>query len=210
MGKGQDTRSRILDVAEDAVLSKGFGGTSIEEIIAATGLTKSGFFYHFRDKNALARALLERYIAREEELFDTIFGRARELAEEPLPTLLLGLKLLAEQVQDLPAGHPGCLVAVSVYGERLFDREVQELNRQAALMWRARFRSIFGEVLRDHVPRQPFSVDQLADFVGTVLEGSIVMSKALREPGAMAEQILLLRTILKTLFVPVRAPEPAA
>ena len=34
----------------------------IDEIIAEAGITKSGFFYHFRDKNDLAKALLQRSI----------------------------------------------------------------------------------------------------------------------------------------------------
>ena len=53
--KGSDTRERILEVAQAAVLEKGFAATSIEEVIAAVGITKSGFFYHFKDKNELAR-----------------------------------------------------------------------------------------------------------------------------------------------------------
>ena len=32
--KGSDTRDRILDAAEAAVLAKGFAGTSIDELIA--------------------------------------------------------------------------------------------------------------------------------------------------------------------------------
>lgn len=39
--KGDDTREQILAVAESAVLAKGFSATSIEEIIAAVGITKS-------------------------------------------------------------------------------------------------------------------------------------------------------------------------
>ena len=62
MGKGEATRERILEIAEAAVLAKGFGATSIEEVIAEAGLTKSGFFYHFRDKNALAREMVRRYV----------------------------------------------------------------------------------------------------------------------------------------------------
>ena len=64
--KGSDTKERILDVAEAAVLEKGFAATSIEELIAAVDITKSGFFYHFKDKNALAKALLIRYVERED------------------------------------------------------------------------------------------------------------------------------------------------
>jgi AcrR family transcriptional regulator len=36
-----------MDAAEVAVLAKGFSSTSIEELIAAVGISKSGFFYHF-------------------------------------------------------------------------------------------------------------------------------------------------------------------
>ena len=64
MSKGQSTRERIMDIAEEAILEKGFGATSIEEIIAAAEITKSGFFYHFKDKNELARAMLQRYLDR--------------------------------------------------------------------------------------------------------------------------------------------------
>ena len=46
-------------MAQEAILAKGFDATSIEEIVAAAEITRSGFFYHFRDKNELARALLE-------------------------------------------------------------------------------------------------------------------------------------------------------
>ena len=54
---------------------KGFAGTSIEEVIAAVGITKSGFFYHFKDKNELAKALLIRYVEREDALFDDLCAR---------------------------------------------------------------------------------------------------------------------------------------
>ena len=66
-------RERILDVAEASILDKGFGATSIDELIAAAGITKSGFFYHFRDKTELARVLLMRYIEREDGCLTNCF-----------------------------------------------------------------------------------------------------------------------------------------
>ena len=85
--KGQETRPRILDVAEEAILAKGFDATSIEEIVAGAEITRSGFFYHFPDKNELARALLERYIEQDRALLDDIFRRADELSDDPLHAL---------------------------------------------------------------------------------------------------------------------------
>src|SRR5690348_5807000 len=96
-----DTRQRIMDVAQAAVLEKGFSATSIEEIIAAVGITKSGFFYHFADKGELARAMLERYVERERVLFDDLFARADELSEDPLHSFLIALKLFAEMFEDV-------------------------------------------------------------------------------------------------------------
>lgn len=202
MRKGEETRGRILDVAEAAVLAKGFGATSIEELITETGITKSGFFYHFRDKNELAKALLNRYIEADERIYDDIFGRARELMDDPLQSFLLGLKLLAELLSDLPNGHPGCLVATSCYYERLFDREIQDINRQAVLRWRIRFRGMLQQIIEVYPPREPVDVDRLADMVSTVLEGGIVMSKALKEPDTLASQLLVFRTFIKLLFHP--------
>jgi TetR/AcrR family transcriptional repressor of nem operon len=204
MRKGEETRRRILDEAETLVLEKGFGATSIDELIAATGLTKSGFFYHFKDKNELARALLQRYVDQDEQVYDEVFGRARELADDPLQSFLVGLKLLAERMADLPSGHPGCLVAVSCYGERLFDRTVREINREAALLWRRRFRAMLEEIAAVHPLREPVDLDDLADFVSSVLEGGIVLSKALGEPRTLERQILTLRTTIRALFTPAR------
>ncbi|MPY70666.1 MAG: TetR family transcriptional regulator [Alphaproteobacteria bacterium] len=202
VGKGARTRDRLMEIAEQSILEKGFGATSIDELIAEAGLTKSGFFYHFKDKNALALALLERHIARDDEILDDLFARARELAEDPLQGFLVGLRLFAEMLADLPTGHPGCIVATYCYQERLFDRQVCALNRQAVLNWRARFRTTLGEIARLYPPRDEIDLDALADAVSTVIEGGIVMSKALHEPGVLPQQVLLFRSYIKLLFSP--------
>ncbi|RCK44666.1 TetR family transcriptional regulator [Thalassospira profundimaris] len=198
--KGERTRERILEIASQAVLEKGFGATSIEEIIAEAGLTKSGFFYHFSDKNELARALLQRYIEQDDEILDQVFDRARELVDDPLHQLLAALKMLAEVLEDLPNGHPGCIVAVYCYQERLFDKEVRDLNRHAVLAWRTRFRAILDDIADQYQTTEPVDLEQVADMISTVLEGGIVMSKALNEPRKLADQVMLLRSFLKLLF----------
>ncbi|MCU0910796.1 MAG: TetR/AcrR family transcriptional regulator [Rhodobacteraceae bacterium] len=204
MARGSETRVRILDIAQDAVLAKGFDATSIDEIVAAAEITKSGFFYHFPDKNALALALIERHIEVEDAIFDDLFARARELSDDPLHAFLIGLRLLAEMLADMPNGHPGCIVATAAYQDRQFDRAVRDANRRAVLGWRARFRAMFDEIAARYPPREPVDLDALADMVNTVVEGGIVMSKALGEPGATVDQVLLLRTFVKQLFSPDR------
>jgi AcrR family transcriptional regulator len=205
MARGSETRARIMDVAQDSVLTKGFDATSIEEIVAGAEITKSGFFYHFPDKNALAHALIERHIETEDRIFDELFARAEELADDPLQAMLVGLKLLAELLDDMPGGHPGCIVATAVYQDRLFDRKVHEANRRAILGWRARFRSMFEQIAAIYPMREETDLDELADFVNVVIEGGIITSRALGQPAITARQVLLLRSHIRMLFAPVRS-----
>ncbi|BAQ18387.1 TetR/AcrR family transcriptional regulator [Methyloceanibacter caenitepidi] len=202
MARGEDTRKKILDVAQDAILTKGFDATSIDEIVASAELTKSGFFYHFRDKNALAHALIERHIEIEDQLFDDVFTRAKDLADDPLQVALIALKLLAELIEDMPNGHPGCIVATAVYQDRLFNPDVREANRRAVLGWRKRFRKMFDAIVAVYPPHDDVVLDDLADMVSSVIEGGIVMSRAVSEPSITARQIMLLRSYVKLLFSP--------
>lgn len=200
LGKGSATRERILAIAEASVLAKGFGATSIEEVIAEAGLTKSGFFYHFRDKNELAREMLRRYVATDEIVFDQAFGRGRELGDDPLQAFLIGLKLLADVMRDLPSGHPGCLVASVCYQERLFDREVCEINRQAVEGWNSRFLGYLMEIAAIRSPREPVALEDLAHMFSCVLEGGIILGKVLHAPHELERQILTYRSMIKLLF----------
>ncbi|WP_298357779.1 TetR/AcrR family transcriptional regulator [uncultured Litoreibacter sp.] len=197
-----NTRTRILDIAQDAVLAKGFEATSIEEITAAAEITKGGFFYHFADKNALALALVDRYIDDEEALFDDLFGRAAQLSDDPLQTMLIGLKLMAELLENMPEGHPGCLVATSCYQARLFDGQVQQANRRAMLSWRARFLTMFEDIAAQHPPKDKVDLSDLADMLSGVVEGGIILSKAVDDPNATARQVLMFRSYVKILFQP--------
>ena len=57
--KGGLTRQRILDVAAERFLERGYNATSLNELIKATGLTKGGFYFHFASKAELGLAALD-------------------------------------------------------------------------------------------------------------------------------------------------------
>jgi TetR/AcrR family transcriptional repressor of nem operon len=198
--KRGDTRERLLAIAEAAVLAKGFAGTSIDELIAAAGITKSGFFYHFKDKAELAKALLLRYLAHDQQVLDDLFGRADELNEDPLHGFLVGLKLFAEMMANMTEVHPGCLAASFVYQDQLFNREVRELNAEGILRWRRRFRERFAAIAEKYPPREGVDLDALADMAATLIEGALILSRALRDPKIPAQQVMLYRDFVRCVF----------
>lgn len=205
MSKGQQTRERILEIAERSVLEKGFGATSIEEIIVEAGLTKSGFFYHFRDKNELARAMLVRYVETNDAIFADIAARAEALTEDPLQRLLIGLKLLADVFADLPNGHPGCLIASICYQERLFDREVRAITTRTVEDWNRFFCDKIAAVAAVYPAREDVDPMQLAMMLSCIVDGAIIMGKALCDPTILPRQILLVRSYIKLIYQPAIA-----
>jgi len=197
-----DTRTRILEVAESAVLAKGFASTSIEEIIAAVGITKSGFFYHFKDKSALAKGLILRYLAHDKQVLEDIFRRGDELNDDPLHGFLVGLKLFAEMLGNMAEAHPGCLVASFCYQEQLFNREIRELNAGGVLIWRKRFRDRLDLIAKRYPPRQDTDFEALADMAATLVEGGLILGKVLRDATILPRQILLYRDLVRSVFLP--------
>jgi TetR/AcrR family transcriptional regulator, transcriptional repressor for nem operon len=209
MRKGSATRERILEIAVASVLAKGFGATSIEELIVEAGLTKSGFFYHFKDKKDLALGLLERHARQTERLLASTFGRAAELSEDPLQAFLIGLRLLSEQMATLPGGHPGCIVAAMSYQDRLFDQEVRAVAARSTSDLAAYFRAALERIVAVYPLREPVDLDQLARMVCCIIDGGIVIDKTWGGAGVLPEQLLLLRTHIKLLFQPMAANQVA-
>ena len=198
--KGKRTRERILDLAEDAIMHKGFAATSIDELVDGAGIGKSTFFYHFRDKNDLARHLIERYLVRDDALLDGLVARARALSDDPLQAFLIFLRLFAETMDDLKELHPGCLVAAITYQDRAFDRDVCRLVEKGVRGWRGRFLAWLQEIAERYPPRLPVELEALADHFNVVVDGAIITSRALREPAIMARQARLVHDFVKLLF----------
>jgi TetR/AcrR family transcriptional repressor of nem operon len=199
--KGEDTREQILAVAEAAVLAKGFAGTSIDGIIAAVGITKSGFFYHFKDKTELAKGMMLRYLEHDRQVLDDIFKRGDDLNSDPLHGFLVGLKLFAEMFDNLQEAHPGCLAASFAYQDQLFSRDIRALNAEGILAWRRRFRERFDLIAKTYPPRHDVDFEALSDMASTLVEGGLIMGRMLNDPAILSRQIMLYRDYVQTIFV---------
>jgi TetR/AcrR family transcriptional repressor of nem operon len=58
--RGIATRERILDAAADLMSSRGAAGTSLNDVRASTGTSKSQLYHYFQDKEDLVRAVIGR------------------------------------------------------------------------------------------------------------------------------------------------------
>ena len=198
--KGEQTRARILEVAQRIVLAKGFSGTSIDEIIAEADITKGGFFYHFRGKADLARELMRQYLEDDDVFFRSTAEKADALSEDPLQRLLLFLKLLAQAMEELNDVHPGCLVASFTYESQQFDPEVRQLAADGLESWRHLFIERFQPVVEKYPMKIEVPLETLADMLTTILEGGIMVSRTMGDSTVLVDQLLQYRQYVRLLF----------
>jgi TetR/AcrR family transcriptional repressor of nem operon len=206
--RGTATREKILDIAKSAVLAKGFQATSIDEIIAEAGITKSGFFYHFHDKNELARALVRRFRDQVEAVLEDTFGRAGELTDDPLQRFLIGLKLFAELVAEDHRDGSGCIIASICYQERLFDREVMSSIRDFSQSWRQRFHGYLSDIVKQYELAPGVDLDDLSDMLACIIDGAIIMARVNNDHRFIERQILAYRAQVRMAFPTPRIVVP--
>jgi TetR/AcrR family transcriptional regulator, transcriptional repressor for nem operon len=199
---GTATRTRILDAAEALALEQGFAATSVDEVIAAAPTTKGGFFHHFPSKQALARALVERYVAADLKLLDDLLARVEAESDDPLDQLLRFVDLQEDVIDDFGGNVPGCLYASFCYEQELVDDTTRGLIADAVRAWRVRTRVKLDEVAARYPPRVQVDLDALADQGLAVYEGSFILSRALGEPELLRGQLQHFRTYLELVFRP--------
>jgi TetR/AcrR family transcriptional repressor of nem operon len=199
---GDNTRTRILDAAQALILARGYAGVSIEQLIGSLGLTKGAFFHHFRNKAALARALIRRFADEGLTLFKANLDRARKLSDDPLQQFLILIGLYEELFEGLTEPYPGCLLASYVYEMQQFDAETRAILSEEFLLSRAELTQLIGRIAEKYPPRRAIDPVALADGFMSVFEGAFVLSKSLNEPDITARQLRQYRTCIEALFAP--------
>jgi AcrR family transcriptional regulator len=54
-------RAELINCAQGLFLTRGYERTTINDVIAATGLSKGAFYHHFRSKEDLLEAIAARF-----------------------------------------------------------------------------------------------------------------------------------------------------
>lgn len=197
---GPSTRDRILETAHDMVLRQGYAATSLDQILEHTGVTKGAFFYHFKSKDELARALFDRYLALEDQVLEMTLRRAEKLTSDPLQQVLVTLGLFEELFDALEAPHPGCLIASYLYQNDLMTPDTVAKSRDAFLIWRREIAAKLRAAAKSHPPRIDPDYEAIGDMLNVIVEGGMVTSKLFNDPKIMAQQVRQLRSYIELLF----------
>jgi TetR/AcrR family transcriptional repressor of nem operon len=198
--KGEHTRDRILDAAEVLVMTQGFAGTSIDDILKKAELTKGAFFHYFKGKGDLARALVERHAQKDMAMFEDFAARAEAKSADPLEQVFIFLETFEKFISDSNDPSPGCMYAVYTYESMQFEPSIIVFVADILRQWTSIYVRKFQDVLDRYKPALPVTARQLAEMIVSILEGGLVLQRAYGDVRMTSRQSEQFRNYLELLF----------
>ncbi|NRQ40632.1 helix-turn-helix transcriptional regulator [Nonomuraea sp. NN258] len=127
MTTADDTRTRILAAARELFAERGYAATSLSDIAAAVGLTKTAVAYHFHPKDRLAAELIAPAADDMLDLLGADFDGDRQAFVAALVAFVVRhravLRLVMEDIggaDNAPPGSPG--EAIRTFRDEIFAR----------------------------------------------------------------------------------------
>jgi TetR/AcrR family transcriptional repressor of nem operon len=181
--RGAKTRARIVAAAADLMYVRGVGATTLDDVLAASGVSKSQLYHHFDGKDALVRAVIEhvgqRVIERERDALGHV---------STIPGLRRWRNALV-QTNALRHGAYGC--ALGSLATEVSDHD--DLARQAMSQLFTEWQELLAGALRrlqdgGALPPEA-SIDQLATGLMAALQGGYMLAQTARDVTPMATSI---------------------
>jgi AcrR family transcriptional regulator len=132
--RSQRTLERLIDAAEGLIEERGLEGLSIPEVVRRAQSSTGSFYARFRDKNALLRAVEERFFGRLNELVGDLFDEARW---RETPTAEIVAVCVEEMLRNID--RHAQLVRAFVFrsaGEPGFEAEIQGFRDSVVIGFR--------------------------------------------------------------------------
>lgn len=191
-----------LNRALDVFWSKGYAATSVDDLCAITGLSRSSLYSTFGSKRDLLLRSVDRYVERRTPDLAAILARAMPV-REAFATLA---RHFIEQIVSGP-GRRGCFLGNCAAELPRGDRAALARVRQGLAKTEATFRAaLMRAVSRRELPAN-VDTRALARFLTAGFQGLRLMGKV--NPGrAVLEDVA--RTMLQCLDPPARSRRPIA
>lgn len=194
------TKTKLLDAAQQLMLSKGFNGTSVADICKAAAVTKGSFFHYFSSKEDLGQAVLARYMVgqihamqvapfvKKHDPLARVFGYIDFVIQMSRNRETLQGCLLGGFSQDLCGTHPAIAASCGGYFAQ----------------WATLVESDLKAAKKQYAPQATFDTKSLADHFITVIEGALILVKAKQDEKILGEQMRHFKRYVESLFSQAR------
>ena len=177
MSKAQETKARIIRQAAELFNQKGYAGSSISDVMQATGLKKGGIYNHFKSKDELAIEAFN-YAA---NLISQRIWSAVKTQSNAIDRLQAMVSSYLDYI-DKPPIAGGCPILNTAIESDDTDSRLRDRTLAAMNSWHHLIVRIIQKGIKKEEVRSNIEPDTVATIIISSLEGAIMMSKLERDP----------------------------
>ena len=191
-----ETKVKLLNAALGVIRAKGYSATRIEDICEAAGVTKGGFFHHFRSKEDLAVSAANHWA----EVTGLFFEAAPyHQPADPLDRFLGYIDFRKDILKgELPEFT--CLAGTMVQEAYATHPAIRDACNASITGHAAVVEKDIAEAKRLHAPDATWTPESLALYTQAVIQGALILAKAKQGPEVAADMIDHLRRYVEMLF----------
>lgn len=181
--RGAKTRSRIVATAADLMHVRGVGGTTLDNVVSASKVSKSQLYRHFEDKPALVRAVIE-FVGE-----GTIAGERERLGNVKT---IAGLRRWRDAIVEnnaLHEGRYGCPLGSLANEVSDQDSMARRKLHDLFMVWQELFEDLLRRFQQDGVISQDVDIAQLATGFIAAVQGGYLLAQTSHDVTPMATAI---------------------
>jgi TetR/AcrR family transcriptional repressor of nem operon len=176
--------------------AKGYAATSVQDLCDTAGVTKGAFFHHFRSKDELGVAAVERWTSRLAGMFDS--APYRQLPD-PVARVLGYVEFRRSLLSgDLP--KITCLAGTVVQEAYGTHPELRDACNACIRDHAAPLERDIADAMAARKLAPDWTAGSLAGFILSVVHGAFVLAKATGGPEVAAQSLDHLRRYLDCVF----------
>ena len=189
-----DTRHRLILSAMQLFRDKGYGSTSVADVLQAARVNSGSLYHFFPGKQELLLAVLDEYRA---GIHPMLLEPAWRGVDDPLERVFALLACYRQALADTECLY-GCPIGSLALELHAPDPPVRERLAANFIAWT----DAIHQCLQDAGSRLPRTLDrrELAAFVLTVMEGAVMQARTFREVASFDGAVRQLRAYFRHLM----------
>jgi TetR/AcrR family transcriptional repressor of nem operon len=194
MSKAERTRQFIIEQTAPVFNKQGYAGTSLADLMAATGLTKGAIYGNFENKEEVALAAFDYNVAAVQQGM----GMGAQ-STEPVRELLLAVPHFYRQIYPMFKQAGGCPVMNALVETDDAPPVALRLRAQASLAkWQRNLQQLIERGQQTGEIRVGVDASRYAMLFIALIEGGILIARSTCEPTALFASLDHVEHLIKT------------
>jgi len=188
-----ETRRRIIESTAELFNKKGFHSTTLNDLTAATKLTKGGIYGNFENKEDIALSVFDYNLAKRRNGIDTEMDMVKTFKDKILANI--DAYYFKDAESRLSGGCPLQNTAIEA------DDTHEGLREKAAegfIDWKNSLSELISKGIENGEFRPGIDVDRMAFSLIAIIEGSVLLGRTMRQNKVQTDVLDTARSMVES------------